>query len=1255
MDEHIIQHQQQPLLTPSTFLSYIKANYFLNLSSIPENTKQTIQSTVPHLLSQNIPLPYELLFYIYLLTISNDPSYTSALTALSKMRHIENLSQIISTSLTTSNYVSLLPLTKDNVLPLFTSTALEHPNETNIYLGLVKLIEFISAQTQTQQSVITMIPHVLQQFKHESLLELQIVLIILNYFDNIEQLNDVEMYMLIFEMLIGKFDMKIHRAKDIPLLKWILTKINTYNISIANNNNTVNALLKQFCIEFRNVLADNDTQFLTNVLPKILVLLVHENKMHLLSKYQTLREGIIDVYYYSKLPTQLKFSVFYYKLLCKIKKREYANYITLNSNKVNNYVDVYLMFIYMNKHSRGILNNTNPFNEIISKIELNEHVDVFQYRNNIYNPNKINFFSTDYHMLNKYVERNVIHYEKVKFSINNTNDNNNTLIDYFNALALKAPSQIVFIETYNDDNNYDTINNDSVLKHASITYTPAKEHKVKYYFQFKGLFVVDSNKTKYVFLYEKHSRKWYSPYHKRWEFYIQNLLPDDITTFTFVYYRRQSKLPYIDIYNNHSNINALPKGNETDFYWKMFTHIATINPLLLKQSIYVYYKMFSLHDIANIKLLYAFLESECDLKHNEHSKHLLLDVVMTKRLSRSNEDDESVIKEIEMKWFVMNSNTLLDKIKNYLNRNASDVYSNNTYEISLLLWNVYYTYQHISDNVNQRVIPKLLPCYLCLMYMWYRLINDEDKCFWETALKGISIAPKFTLENANSLHKAFPFDNIDTICINNIKKYWNEVTLKLIDEYKLKCLSEFMLFYIENANNVNDDTTLCNNFELFITNNKLLLSVTNINNDDTKCIIHLIYNYITLFKKDNTMHIYNNLVSKCFTGEDNTIQLTELQKLVVDDYVKELLCKETKGYPVEKLEYIMRFVLDEERLQEIFITELLRRKENEDAFHKVVKPILLMINQYIDNEKYVNIRYVVVYYMMYCKINKMKKKIENINCNNNNIHYVFMKMNKVNNVDDVVFKENVLMEGNNDVIMNVNAIENEIKDIETKLNKKIFLFNHIQQPNNNINIDNDIPLIVYNYQPLLNNNALSNKDKMFYIVHDNKRIDYKLKGIVLKPINVNVNDEVKEVVLINNEHNAYWYSLYEKKWMNAVDSYLNNEMYSHIMKVYCLVDKSKKHSNLTFGDLPDEGSNSPYFENNIKTEMKWLLNNAVVDMNNHIKPFYNMFNLQYERFYNDIINIEGVDYDDNKVKEVLNRITRITQYKNLQKIRQLAD
>ena len=54
--------------------------------------------------------------------------------------------------------------------------------------------------------------------------------------------------------------------------------------------------------------------------------------------------------------------------------------------------------------------------------------------------------------------------------------------------------------------------------------------------------------------------------------------------------------------------------------------------------------MFSLNNINNIKALYAFLESECDLKHNEHSKHLLLDVVM-------------------------NNNTMLDKIKTYMNRN----------------------------------------------------------------------------------------------------------------------------------------------------------------------------------------------------------------------------------------------------------------------------------------------------------------------------------------------------------------------------------------------------------------------------------------------------------------------------------------------------------------------------------------------------------------------------------------------------------
>ena len=137
-----------------------------------------------------------------------------------------------------------------------------------------------------------------------------------------------------------------------------------------------------------------------------------------------------------------------------------------------------------------------------------------------------------------------------------------------------------------------------------------------------------------------------------------------------------------------------------------------------------------------------------------------------------------------------------------------------------------------------------------------------------------------------------------------------------------------------------------------------------------------------------------------------------------------------------------------------------------------------------------------------------------------------MRMNKINNVDNV-FKDK---ESNNNVRMDVSTIDNDIKDIETKLNKKIFLYNYIEQ------LEGDIPLIVYNYQPLLDsNNKLSTKDEMFYVVHDNKRIDYKLKGIVLKP--TNVNDKVKEVVLINNEHNAYWSLLYEKKW-SGIDAYL---------------------------------------------------------------------------------------------------------------------
>lgn len=97
-----------------------------------------------------------------------------------------------------------------------------------------------------------------------------------------------------------------------------------------------------------------------------------------------------------------------------------------------------------------------------------------------------------------------------------------------------------------------------------------------------------------------------------------------------------------------------------------------------------------------------------------------------------------------------------------------------------------------------------------------------------------------------------------------------------------------------------------------------------------------------------------------------------------------------------------------------------------------------------------------------------------------------MRMNKINNVDNV-FKDK---ESNNNVRMDVSTIDNDIKDIETKLNKKIFRYNYIEQ------LEGGVPLIVYNYHPLLNsNNKFTTKDEMFYVVHDNKRIDYKLKAL----------------------------------------------------------------------------------------------------------------------------------------------------------------
>ena len=177
-------------------------------------------------------------------------------------------------------------------------------------------------------------------------------------------------------------------------------------------------------------------------------------------------------------------------------------------------------------------------------------------------------------------------------------------------------------------------------------------------------------------------------------------------------------------------------------------------------------------------------------------------------------------------------------------------------------------------------------------------------------------------------------------------------------------------------------------------------------------------------------------------------------------------------------------------------------------------------------------------------------------------------------------------------------LQNNLELIESIIGQKIFYVDNsnISQetsifPTDLIN-EESLPYIIYKYH-----------SKPFEYTDDLEfsNRNYKLMGIIFK------SSEDKQI-LIKNHINQYWYSFYDKKWMNELHSSLDN--IDEMISVFLLKEESDCKL-LNFSDLKNE-SEIKIFDYYFFDDLKWLMDNAINDLLSNTQIFYSMFMLNKE-------------------------------------------
>ena len=1183
-----------PRYEPEELLKHIKTNYCLD-NETNELTLLSIKYSIEDLLtnrkyiSNTNKIPNELLFILYLI------SQTQILPSppLDKITLVLNLSDEgfpnITRFLNLSTELNLNKLDETKIQSILYSKISQDNQEDLKYVMLINICECISypLNINTFQSELQLFINKCKVVNDNINVFKDVVVfqLFLCFFEKCT-LNDNSIYFILFnelsQIIIND------KNSELLLFHWISQQIIENNIALIPQN-YCDIYVKYLKMCFTKKVSK---LLLNMTITEIIVKLAKRNKnnLELIQMYKYLLPTLNNIIESNYCMNETKMGVFYFKLISRIFKTQVKVSKIMNTQLNANYVhhfDLFVILMYLHSDiTQSLLNK-------LKDVQYDSEYKALCIFNQDYS-------NVKYKDINKKLGTKVVCYKKLTTTI----DQQVLERKLFHKNVDKY--FIYCIEVLKND--YNIINNEWFYNNKIILQTQIKKYANEHcYYVFKALYIVNNQKNKDLYIYEKLSQCWWSLQSKQWVTELN--IPKDTESLILIYFKRKN--PEMDHFNVF-NIYSYNSDKITELSWNVLYDIIQINPYIVQSHLDIFDKVYSLKNISNIKKLYSFIR-EHRLQTQDQIKRLLYNIVTKNKhhyIKYQNKPEFATIIEIEKNSLYIEPYILLEKTNTYFTTKNEQLTSNNN-EQSLMIWN----YIYYLNNINSiQYIPKQLVVYITFIYFLSKIPDKNIRDFWLSKLEEITIMSKYNTKQLSSFIETFPSETNISNIFKNVFTYWENIHIIKHCDYIWKYLSSLfillndLMFFVADI----DYDTVCNKMESFMKLNKVLFLGKNIIDDNVTICFTLLFDVIKT-KFENHKHLFQILIKNIFDiiFDNDSYQLSDFQKIIFKEYIWKCLGVESlhddNKYILKLFKFIIKFIDDYDE-QILFANCLLQLKERNDiSFYKSIKPLLITICKDNYKRKYNEFHFVIIYYLTFCKINFHKQQIKQIcklisspDINEHNIktfEIIFLCINKhiqkklrLNKADNV----NVNYQ---QIVKNIAKIKEYVSYIneDTFKRKSEILF----------------PLDLVNEPFILYVSRGQNANIENEIVYAKGK--YELMGIIY------TDNEGKISVFVKNKINLYWYSLNEDYWYWTIDLFKTKYNGNNLSLVYFLIEDDNKEDKICFRNFKMEKQGK--FVLSPENELIWMIKNDLSELLTNFGLFYVMFGFEEDSVIDKFVNI----------------------------------
>ena len=836
-------------LSSSDLLAKIKEYFYKKESD--EITKFTIKYNIDLVINEKKKevgnANYELLFYLYMFSIlqtEENNFYIESATQLLNLNENENENA--------NNFRNLLKaLELEEINKQIILDKLKEDTTNNKYISFIQVFECVTKPIKDGKYF--EFNKIKELFKNSAFTPKEsktMVEIILNYFNTLKLGEEKNKQLLIqsLDLNLNKQHPNLDKNQELfsqiylffinnkapnnineLLIKWFFTNVHKYNIKIQDLNELVLKNIIRIILQNIEIL-NND--FSCQILAKFLIQICLNQKIPnfptVRKFYLIFKELFNIILYCHNFPIELKFAIYYFKLMYKRMKLERMSMIKLDSQKDNLYFDVYCVFIIIFNKLALKVQKKKIFSNLIQTFKDNKVVYPFKYSDISFNPNSVKGVHNEYNTLNMYCSRKLINYIKLKSSIIDKRSGNSTNY-YLSQLQENHSYDILFVEIIQDD--IPQFQGKYFLKQVEILI----QKKICMY-NLLGYFTINKEKNKHILLYDTLSECWFSMEENKWDNHLT--FQKDLLLLAGVYIKKNIKnFGLLKFYDEKNKIQGLSNHNDWNYYLQVFQKILNYNIRCIKMDIHLYIQLFSLDNKHYLEKFISLIKKRVNLNADSKEKHLLLYIIKHLRKKLPLKDYNNMLKKCVNKYYIEDINTCIHSLMDYLN---DETISKKTFQTEKLAYNLQYYLEQFNLQTTITGLQTVLTFLLVLISTWMHLIQNE--AFWIKSLKNISFLSSFNPKRISKLNKCYE-DLVKNK--NNIKSanyLLNKFSLEFSEDYKWKFLSELLII------SLNNDT-----IELHLTslmkNNIILMFITHSEDIVIQQCFQIFIDYLKLKKK----------------------------------------------------------------------------------------------------------------------------------------------------------------------------------------------------------------------------------------------------------------------------------------------------------------------------------------------------------------------------------------------------------------------